>query len=126
MAYIDQQKNNQFTQTATNAALARGGHPAVVVPPADIVTTVQTTIQDVTMLNAQVKVTNIVTTTIEESILGAVETSTKWFAQTVVGSFLIEQYASLKAGVAYVFSAEFIEDAIDTGQRLINKVKAGG
>lgn len=126
MSYIDQQKNNQFQQATTNASLARGGHPPTVVPPVDIVTTVQATIQDVTMLNAQVKVTNIVTNTIEESIIGATETSAKWFAQTVVGSFLIEQYALLKAGVSYVFSSEFIEDSINAAKRLINKVKSGG
>jgi len=126
MSYIDQQKNNQFQQATTNASLARGGHPPTVVQPAEILATIQTTIQDVTTLNAQVRVTNIVTSTIEESIIGAVETSSKWFAQTVIGSFLIEQYASLKAGVAYIFSAEFIEDSINAAKRLINKVKSGG
>ena len=125
MMYLDQQKNNQFTQTATNAALARGGHPAVVVPPADIVATVQSTIQDVTMLNAQIATTNLVSNAIQDSIIGAYETSTKWFAQTVVGSFLIEEYALVQAKVAYIFSAEFIKDAVNAGKRLINQVKAG-
>lgn len=126
MMYLDQQKNNQFTQTATNAALARGGHPAVVVPPADIVATIQTTIQEVTTLNAQVAATNLVTNAIQDSISSAYTTSTQWFAQTIVGTFLAEQYASLKAGVAYIFSAEFIKDAVDAGKRLVNNAKAGG
>ena len=126
MMYLDQQKNNQFTQTATNAALARGGHPAVVVPPADIVATIQTTIQEVTTLNAQVAATNLVTNAIQDSISYAYTTSTQWFAQTIVGTFLAEQYASLKAGVAYIFSAEFIKDAVDAGKRLVSNAKAGG
>ena len=126
MMYLDQQKNNQFTQTATNAALARGGHPAVVVPPADIVATIETTIQEVTTLNAQVAATNLVTNAIQDSISYAYTTSTQWFAQTIVGTFLAEQYASLKAGVAYIFSAEFIKDAVDAGKRLVSNAKAGG
>jgi hypothetical protein len=126
MMYLDQQKNNLFTQTATNASLARGGHPPTVVPPADIVATIQTTIQEVTQLNALVAATNLVTNAIQDSIAYAYTTSTQWFAQTVVGTFLAEQYASLKAGVAYIFSAEFIEDTIDAAQRLVNKVKSGG
>ena len=126
MAYLDQQKNNQFQQATTNASLARGGHPATVVPAPDILATMQSTIQDVTTLNVQIATTNVVSNAIQESIIGAYETSTKWFAQTVVGTFLAEQYASLKAGVSYVFSAEFIEDTIDAAQRLVNKGKSGG
>lgn len=126
MMYLDQQKNNQFTQAATNAALARGGHPAVVVPPADIVATIQTTIQEVTTLNAQVAATNLVTNAIQDSISYAYTTSTQWFAQTVVGTFLAEQWAYVKAQVSYIFSAEFIKDAVDAGKRIVSNAKAGG
>lgn len=126
MAYLDQQKNNQFQQATTNASLARGGHPPTVVPPADIVATVQSTIQDVTMLNAQIATTNVVTNAIQDSIIGAYETSTKWFAQTLVGSWLIEEWALVKAKVAYIFSAEFIKDGVDLGKRLFSNAKAGG
>lgn len=126
MMYLDQQKNNQFQQATTNASLARGGHPPTVVAPADIITTVQTTIQDVTMLNAQIATTNVVTNAIQDSIIGAYETSTKWFAQTLVGSWLIEEWALVKAKVAYIFSAEFIKDGVDLGKRIFTNAKAGG
>ena len=126
MMYLDQQKNNQFQQATTNASLARGGHPPTVVAPADIITTVQTTIQDVTMLNAQIATTNVVTNAIQDSIIGAYETSTKWFAQTLVGSWLIEEWALVKAKVAYIFSAEFIKDGVDLGKRIFTNTKAGG
>jgi hypothetical protein len=126
MAYLDQQKNNQFQQATTNASLARGGHPPTVVQPAEIVATVQQNIQDVTMLKAQVATTNLVSNTIQDSIITAYETSTKWFAQTLVGSWLAEQWAFVKAQTAYIFSAEFVKDAIDAGKRLVNNTKAGG
>lgn len=126
MAYLDQQKNNQFQQATTNASLARGGHPPTVVPPADILATIQKNIEDVGTLKTQVAATNLVTNTIQDSIIGAYETSTKWFAQTVVGSFLIEEYALIEAKVAYIFSAKFIKDTIDAGKRVLNNAKAGG
>jgi hypothetical protein len=126
MAYLDQVNNNKFQQATTQASLARGGHPPTVVPPTDIVAEVQKNVQQVTELNVTIATTNLVTNTIQDGIIGAYETSTKWFAQTIVGSWLIEEYAIIQAKVAYIFSSEFIKDAVDAGKRLAASIKAGG
>jgi hypothetical protein len=126
MAYLDQVKNNEFQQQTTNASLARGGHPPTVVQPADLLTKLQTNIQQTTILKGEVAATNLVSNFITDGIAKAWTTSYEWVATSAVGTFLSAQFTLLETKVAYVFSKEFIKDAIDFSERQVQKIKAGG
>jgi hypothetical protein len=126
MAYLDQVKNNEFQQQTTNASLARGGHPPTVVQPADLLTKLQKNIQEVTILKGEVAATNLVSGFISDGISKAWTTSYQWVATSAVGTFLSAQFLVLETKVAYVFSKEFIKDAIDFSERQVQKIKAGG
>jgi len=126
MAYLDQVKNNEFQQKTTNASLARGGHPPTVVQPADLLEKLQKNIQEVTILKGEVAATNLVSNFISEGISKAWTTSSQWVATSAVGTFLSAQFTILETKVAYVFSKEFIKDAIDFSERQVQKIKAGG
>lgn len=59
LAYLDQAKNNQFTQQQSNAALERAGLPPTEVKQGDFNTRVTTTIKDVGDLQLQSKVVGL-------------------------------------------------------------------
>jgi hypothetical protein len=126
MAYLDQVKNNEFQQQTTNASLARGGHPPTVVQPADLLTKLQKNIQEVTILKGEVAATNLVSGFISDGITKAWTTSYEWVATSAVGTFLSAQFTILETKVSYLFSKEFIKDAIDFSERQVQKIKAGG
>jgi hypothetical protein len=126
MAYLDQTKNNEFQQQTTNASLARGGHPPTVVQPADLLTKLQKNIEDTTILKGEVLATNLVSNFITDGIGEAYKTSYEWVATSAVGVALTGIFTMLETKVSYLFSKEFIKDAIDFSERQVQKIKAGG
>lgn len=126
MAYLDQVKNNEFQQQTTNASLARGGHPPTVVQPQDLLVKLQKNIEETTILKGEVAATNLVSNFITDGIAKAWTTSYEWVATSAVGTFLSAQFTILETKVAYIFSKEFIKDAIDVAERQVQKIKAGG
>jgi hypothetical protein len=126
MAYLDQTKNNEFQQQTTNASLARGGHPPTVVQPQDLLVKLQKNIEDTTILKGEVLATNLVSNFITDGIGEAYKTSYEWVATSAVGVALTGIFAMLETKVSYLFSKEFIKDAIDFSERQVQKIKAGG
>jgi hypothetical protein len=126
MAYLDQTKNNEFQQQTTNASLARGGHPPTVVQPQDLLVKLQKNIEDTTILKGEVLATNLVSNFITDGIVEAYKTSYEWVATSAVGVALTGIFAMLETKVSYLFSKEFIKDAIDFSERQVQKIKAGG
>lgn len=68
VAVADQIKNNKFSQQTTNAALERSELPPTVVEPGDLLTTIQTTVSDVTVLKAQTEAASLVETTLTKGM----------------------------------------------------------
>jgi hypothetical protein len=126
MAYLDQTKNNEFQQQTTNASLARAGHPPTVVQPQDLLVKLQKNIEDTTILKGEVMATNLVSNFITDGIGEAYKTSYEWVATSAVGVALTGIFTMLETKVSYVFSKEFIKDAIDFSERQVQKIKAGG
>ena len=61
-------KKTAFEQAATQAALERSNLPPVIVPQPDVQNTIESAVNDATIVSAQTKATGFVTTQIDEAI----------------------------------------------------------
>jgi len=84
-------KKTAFEQAATQAALERSNLPPVVVQQADIQNTIETAVNDATIVSAQTKATGFVTGQIDEAIGFGTDVITEQ-----LGNFAFVQSATLK------------------------------
>lgn len=105
VALVDQMKNNQFQQVATNAALADAGKDAVVIPQQNWVDKVKVTVQDVGDLKSQVAVAGWVEGYLTETVTEANTELLKWAAETEIGKGAIKLWGDLKAKVKGIFAS---------------------
>jgi hypothetical protein len=125
LAFLDQTKHNEFQQQTTNASLKDAGKPPTVVTPAAFVTKVQSTLQDLTVINAQTSIVTTISDYATDTINTAFTESLAWAAKTEVGGWVVTQYGRIKGFLAGLFTAEKAKEiARDVNQSALN-VKGG-
>ena len=125
VALVDQMKNNQFQQTATNAALADAGKGPVTVPPTAWVEKVKTTVTEVGDIKAQIAVSGWVEGYLTETITEANIELTKWVAETEIGKGVIKLWGDLKLKVKTIFAPKIAENISNRAQAAVVAAKAG-
>jgi hypothetical protein len=121
MALLDQVKHNEFQQQTTNASLKDAGKPPTVVTPTAFVAKVESTLKDLTTINAQTTIVNTVTEYSTSTLTKAYEESLSWAAQTEIGGWIIKQWAKAKLAITQLFAAEKVkETARDVNQSALN------
>jgi hypothetical protein len=108
-ATIDQIKNNQLTQAIARQAQIDAGKPPVVITPDQILTRIETAVNDITTFRAVTFATNIVTGAINDTVTTAYTTSVTWIGQTAVGQWITTAYAESEIFLASIFSKEKAE-----------------
>lgn len=96
MALTDQIKNNEFQQKTTNQALADAGKPPTVVTPANILTKIQATIQDLTTFNAEASISGFVVTSIQDGFTFSYNYVTEWISGTAVSQWFVSTWTDIK------------------------------
>jgi hypothetical protein len=125
MAFLDQTKHNEFQQQTTNASLKDAGKPPTVVTPAAFVTKVQTTLQDLTTINAQTTIVTTITDYSTSAVTTAYTKALDWAAKTEIGQWITTTYGDLKLKVTALFSVEKAKETADNLLQAGNDVKAG-
>jgi hypothetical protein len=125
LAFLDQTKHNEFQQQTTNASLADAGKPPTVVTPGAFVTKVQTTLQDLTMINAQTTVVSTITNYSTEAVTYGYTKSLEWAAKTDIGQWITTTYGEIKLKVQALFSAENAKVVLDDSKQALNDIKGG-
>lgn len=125
LAYLDQTKHNEFQQQTTNASLADAGKPPTIVTPAAFVTKVQTTLQEITVIDAQTTIITSITDYAGKAINTAYEVSVAWAVQTEIGGWIAKQYLRAKTAINSLFTVEKAQEIVrKTNQTALN-VKGG-
>lgn len=104
VAVADQIKNNKFSQQTTNAALERAELPPTVVTPGDLLTTIQSTVSDVTMLKAQTEAASLVETTLTKGITWTIAQGTDLVSKAWISAGGPELMKKIKAAFGFVES----------------------
>jgi hypothetical protein len=125
LSYIDQVKNNEFQQQTTNASLADAGKPPTVVTPGAFVTKVQSTLKDLTMINAQTTVVSTITNYSTEAVTYGYTKSLEWAAKTEIGQWITTTYGEIKLKVTALFSTEKAKEVLDDSKQALLDVKGG-
>ena len=125
LAYLDQTKHNEFQQQTTNASLKDAGKPPTIVTPAAFVTKVQTTLQEITVIDAQTTIITSITEYAGTAINTAYEVSVAWAVQTEIGGWIAKQYLRAKTAINSLFTVEKAQEVVrKTNQSALN-VKGG-
>jgi hypothetical protein len=123
--YLETAKNNAFTQETTQNSLKDAGKPPTVVTPTAFVAKVQSTIQELTVINAQTTIVTTITETATATLTTAYTESLAWAARTEVGGWVVIQYGRVKGFLTGLFTAEKAKEvARDVNQSALN-VKGG-
>jgi hypothetical protein len=125
LQYLDNAKHSEFQQQTVNASLKDAGKPPTVVTPAAFVAKVENTIKEVTTINAQTSIVTTVTTFTTTVLVSAYEQSLAWAAQTAIGTWITSSYATIKAKVTAIFSAEKAIEAAQSTLKAGLDIKAG-
>jgi hypothetical protein len=125
LAYLDQTKHNEFQQLTTNASLADAGKPPTVVTPQAFVAKVETTLKDLTIIEAQTTIVTSITEYAGKVITTAYDVSLAWAVQTEIGGWIAKKYAEAKLAINSLFTVEKVQEvARKTNQTALN-VKGG-
>jgi len=123
--YLETAKNNAFTQETTQNSLKDAGKPPTVVTPQAFVAKVQSTLQELTVINAQTTIVTTITETATATLTTAYTESLAWAARTEVGGWVVTQYGRVKGFLTGLFTAEKVKEvARDVNQSALN-VKGG-
>lgn len=118
-ALVDQIKNNQFQQTATNAALADSGKGPVVVPPQRFVDNVKETVQDIATVKSQLVVSGFIEGYLTETVVEANQQVLTWVAETEIGKSAINLWKDIKLKVTSIFATKKAENAGNRAQAAV-------
>lgn len=91
LGVIDQVKNNNFQQQATNASLQRSGFPTVTVQQQDVLTTIKSNVNDLSIMDAETKAASL----IENAITSATSRIATYLTSYVENSFIGVEAAAL-------------------------------
>jgi len=125
MAFLDQTKHNEFQQQTTNASLKDAGKPPTVVTPTAFVTKVQTTLQELTIINAQTTIVSTITDYATSMVTTAYTKSLDWAAKTEIGQWITTTYGEIKLKVTALFSVEKAKEVLDDSKQALNDIKGG-
>lgn len=112
MTFADQAKNNKFQQTATNAALVDAGKEPIVIKQPEFVATVKETLTDVGLVNAQVKLVNVIEEYITDSVSKGITISQQWILQTGFGKFISSYYAEAKLQAQVLYADDKVKEEL--------------
>jgi len=119
--YLETAKNNAFTQETTQNSLKDAGKPPTVVTPQAFVAKVQSTLQELTVINAQTSIVTTISDYATDTINTAFTESLAWAAKTEVGGWVVTQYGRVKGFLAGLFTAEKAKEiARDVNQSALN------
>ena len=125
LAYLDQTKHNEFQQQTTNASLADAGKPPTIVTPAAFIAKVESTLKEVTMIDAQTTIVTLITEYAGKAITTAYDVSLAWAVQTEIGGWIAKQYLKAKTAINSLFVVEKAQEVVrKTNQTALN-VKGG-
>jgi NADH dehydrogenase/NADH:ubiquinone oxidoreductase subunit G len=121
LAYLDQTKHNEFQQLTTNASLKDAGKPPTVVTPAAFVAKVESTLKDLTTINAQTTIVTSITEYAGNAITTAYDVSIAWAAQTEIGGWIVKQYTRAKTAISTLFAPVVVKEELrKTTQSALN------
>lgn len=126
MQLADQITANEFNKQTANAAQEAAGLPKTVVTATGFVEKTKETIVNISQLNAQVTATSVVTEAITAAGTTAVTTAATWAAESALGTWIKDTYASTKLTVEGIFADLKVKQAKAEAEILVNKAKAGG
>jgi hypothetical protein len=124
LAYLDQQRNNNFQQLATNAARTEAGQKPIEVSPAQFDTTLKQNVVDIGTLNGQVAATDYVLNLVNTTATDGLKTASSWFLSTKVGGALKGAYVDAKAKVASFFAKEETDAKVAEGKQLVTEARS--
>jgi hypothetical protein len=125
LAFLDQTKHNEFQQQTTNASLADAGKPPTVVTQKAFVTKVQTTLQEITVIDAQTTIVTSITEYAGKALTTAYDVTIAWAAQTEIGGWIAKQYLRAKTAINSLFTVEKAKEAVRTTNQSALNVKGG-
>lgn len=106
MQLADQVTANEFNKQTANAAQVAAGLPPTVITATDFLEKAKSTIVDVGQLNAQVAATAVVTEAATAAATSAFTTATTWAAESALGVWIKDTYATTEIAVVGIFSKE--------------------
>ena len=125
LSFLDNAKHIEFQQQTTNASLKDAGKPPTVVTPTAFVAKVESTLKDVTVINAQTTIISSVTEYASTTLLTAYEESLAWAAKTEVGGWIVTQWGKGKALLSGLFTAEKVKEVAADAKQAALDVKGG-
>ena len=104
----------KFQEQTVNTALKEAGKPPIEVTPTNFVDGVKTSVEDISVLNAQTTIAATITNVVTNAITEGIKISTQWAAQTAVGAFVTSYVTELKLKTQLLFA----DDEAKAGIRL--------
>jgi hypothetical protein len=104
----------KFQEQTVNTALKEAGKPPIEVTPTNFVDGVKTSVEDISVLNAQTTIAATITNVVSNAITEGIQISTTWAAQTAVGAFVTSYVTELKLKTQLLFA----DDEAKAGIRL--------
>jgi len=116
----------KFQEKTVNTALAEAGKPPIEVTPTNFVEGVKTSVEDISVLNAQTTIAATVTNVVTSAVTEGIKISTQWAGQTAVGQFVTSYVTELKLKTQLLYADDEARAKINDALSELIAKRGGG